>query len=78
MPMEISLKMMRMDTNTWEMYQLLLEFEVGKDDLVKEYLQRVKNWTKLASIKKGDRSTMEMTNVHAATCPSRDLKDAQK
>ena len=70
--------MMRMDTTTWKLYQLLLEFEVGKDDLVKEYLQRVKNWTKLASIKKGDRSIMEMTNIHAATCLSRDLKDDQK
>ena len=38
----------------------------------------VKNLTKLTSIKKGDRSTMKMTNVHAATFLSRDLKDAQK
>ena len=66
------------DTTPWELYKLLLEFEVVKDDLVKEYLLPVKNWTMLSSIKEGDCSTMEMTNVHAVTFPSRDLKDAQK
>ena len=50
--MEIALKIMRTDTNPWELYKILLEFEVGKDYLVKEYLLPVKNWTKLASIKK--------------------------
>ena len=32
----------------------------------------------LASIKKGDLSTMEMTNVHTVTWPSIDLKDTKK
>ena len=32
----------------------------------------------IASIKKGDCRTMEMTNVHTVTCPSRDLKEYQK
>ena len=50
------------------MYELLLEFGVGKDDVVKEYLIPVKNWTMLASIKKGGCSTMDITNVHAGTC----------
>ena len=67
LPMEIALKIMRTDTTPWDLYKLLLEFEVGKDDLVKEYLLPVKNWTMLASIKRGDRSTMEMTNVYAVT-----------
>ena len=38
LPMEITLKVMRTDTNPWELYQLLLEFEVGKDDFVKGIL----------------------------------------
>ena len=76
--MEIALKIMRTDTNPWELYKILLEFEVGKDYLVKEYLLPVKNWTMLASIKKGDCPTMEMTNVHVLAFPSRDLKDSQK
>ena len=66
------------DTTPWELYKLLLEFEVVKDDLVKEYLLPVKNWTMLSSIKEGDCSTMEMTNVHVVTFPSRYLKDSQK
>ena len=78
LPMEIELKIMRTDTTPWELYQLLIEFEVGKYDLVKEYLLLVKTWTKLASIKKGDCSTMEMTNVYTVTCLSRYPKDARK
>ena len=78
LPMEIALKNMRTDTTSWELYQILLEFEVGKNDLVKEYLLPVKNWTMLASIKKGYCRTMEMMVLLAVTFPSRDLKDAKK
>ena len=44
---EIELKTTRTDTTPWELYQILIDFEVGKDNLVKEYLLLVKNWTKL-------------------------------
>ena len=62
---------MRTDATPWELYQLLLKFKEEKGDLVNEYLLPVKNWTKLASIKKGYHSTVEMTNVHVVTCSSR-------
>ena len=68
LPIEIALRIMRKDKTPWDMYELLLEFGVGKDDVVKEYLTPVKNWTMLASIKKGGCSTMDITNVHAVKC----------
>ena len=51
--MEIALKIMKKDTTPWEMYQLLIKFDVGKDYLVKKKLLLVKNCTKLVSMKKG-------------------------